>query len=823
MVGTNSEIIVGSDLNFNFMNIANNVHVSELLDVFVTNGALPTITRPTIITHSSATLIDNIFVKCEKYENVTSRILVSDISDHFPVIMCMGSTPYSTHKQKQPLIFEHRPLGDSQISKLKRALTDVSWREILNHEHIDNCYDAFVCKFNELLDSCAPIKTTAIPHRCVLRESWMTPGMIKSSRKCEQLYKAAVGKSKDSREVQTHIKYRKVYQKIKRGSKELYYANLLHKYGNDIRKTWQVLNSLIGRSNDKSSLPDTFIVDGNRENNKQAIANGFCKYFSNIGQRCAEAIPKAQNTPDFYLKGASNRHSIFLHPTDQTEIVQIICSFQSKKSSGDDGISMSLLKQVSMECCTPLMILVNKSLELGVFPSAMKLAKVVPIYKSKNREIFTNYRPISLLSNISKILEKIVHKRLYSFLQKHKLLYGDQYGFRPGRSTIDAITTFTSDILPKLDKRNVCLSVYLDLSKAFDTINHDILLRKLHHYGIRGKAQDWFRSYLYQRRQYVNFKGQKSDTLTVLYGVPQGSVLGPLLFILYSNDLPESLKYSKTVLFADDTTVYYCGTNITSVYDNMNSDLNQLSDWFRANQLSVNATKTKFIVFAKHSKMNLTSNTRKLYVDGEILERVQSTKFLGVFIDDKLEWNHHIDHVKKKMASGIYAMNSSKHILSYSNLKTLYFSLVHPYLLYGILLWGNAYKKHIHKLNVLQKKAIRIINGARYNEHSTPLFKNTGVLKLSDLFTQQLGLLMYKFTYSSCPSSMLRMFNYPLTGHRTRHSQDPSLPNFATSIARRSFLYLGPEMWMKLDGNIKNVHTANCFKNKIARNILSKY
>ena len=258
-------------------------------------------------------------------------------------------------------------------------------------------------------------------------------------------------------------------------------------------------------------------------------------------------------------------------------------------------------------------------------------------------------------------MEKVVHKRLYSFLQKHDILYASQYGFRSSYSTIDAITEFVSEVLYSLDKKENCLSVYLDLSKAFDTINHSILLSKLNHYGIRGKALEWFKSYLEHRRQYVTVNGVRSTDPTINYGVPQGSVLGPLLFIIYINDLSESLTYCKPIIFADDTTLFHKGIN-NNMFEHMNHDLKLLSDWFRANQLSINTSKTKYMFF---SKQRLTNSTSSMYlaIDDDILEQVQYTKFLGVYIDVKLFGDKHIDHCMKKVASGLYGINLAKHYL----------------------------------------------------------------------------------------------------------------------------------------------------------------
>ena len=470
----------------------------------------------------------------------------------------------------------------------------------------------------------------------------------------------------------------------------------------------------------------------------------------------------------------------------------------------------------------PIAMLVNLSLSQGTVPDAMKLAKVVPIYKAKSKEIFTNYRPISLLSNISKIMEKVVHKRLYSFLMKHDILYRNQFGFRSKHSTVDAVTKFTSDVLKSLDRKQHCLGVFLDLSKAFDTINQKILLQKLAHYGIRGNALNWFESYLADRQQYVCYKGIKSETCSVQYGVPQGSVLGPILFILYTNDIPHSITHGQTVLFADDTTVYYRGHDWQQLYERAKNDLLCLSDWFRANKLSVNASKTKYMMFSGSNTANYRDT---LSINGVELEQVNYIKFLGLVIDDKLQWHHHIEHCRKKVSSGIYAMNSVKNIVTCEHLRILYFSLVHPYLLYGISIWGNTYMKYTRKLVILQKKAIRAMNKASYNESSSPLFAKSRVLKFQDLQNLQICRLMYDTAHGYLPDSVTSLFDYQLTGTYpiTRHRNDPRLPNVKSDLARRSVLYRGPLLWLNMDLNLKTAPSTNQFKVRYINTVINTY
>ena len=353
-----------------------------------------------------------------------------------------------------------------------------------------------------------------------------------------------------------------------------------------------------------------------------------------------------------------NQASIFMAPTDHYEITKIITSLKSKNSSGHDNINSKFLKLIKQDIISPLVILFSKSLETGVVPDLMKLAEIIPIYKSKDKTLLNNYRPISLLPIFSKLMEKIVHIRLYNFLMSKQIFYNSQYGFRKHHATTHAIHEFVDNTVNAFDNKLLTLSVFLDLSKAFDTIDHNILLKKLDWYGIRGKALDWFRSYLTDRTQYVKYNNATSSIKTLPCGVPQGSVLGPLLFIIYTNDLPNCLKVTKAILFADDTTIFLSSQNKQFIYESVNKDLYSLNEWFQTNKLSLNVSKTNYVLF-NNTRVDNADNFN-LTIANESIERKNEVKFLGLYLDSKLDWNAHIKFVRNKINSALYAMRRSK-------------------------------------------------------------------------------------------------------------------------------------------------------------------
>ena len=495
--------------------------------------------------------------------------------------------------------------------------------------------------------------------------------------------------------------------------------------------------------------------------------------------------------------------------------MKIVNKLGTNKSPGHDGLKPDVVKKVAKEIAYPLMLIFNVSLSTGVVPDELKIAKVVPIYKKDNPELFGNYRPVSVLPCLSKILERIVYNRSYDFLCKNNILYQKQYGFRSNHSTYMAVLDFVNDISSAIDRGMKTIGIFMDLSKAFDTIDHNILLNKLSHYGFRGISYDWFQNYLCNRKQYVSYNSSKSTTENVTCGVPQGSILGPLLFILYMNDISYTSSLLNTILFADDTTVFYSHEDTFILCRTVNNEIKEVSNWFKANKLSLNAKKTNLMYLGTcmQTKKMAENNNYDIYLDGCKLNRVHEAKFLGITIDENFTWKKHVENVCKLCSRNIGVLKKVKGFLPINAMYRLYCSLVLPYLNYGLLLWGNANKYLINKVFRLQKRAMRLISNSEYLSHTKPLFQKFNTLNIFDMYTKEVAIFMFKYKNNMLPVSFDNFFTVNRENHNynTRNRND-----FEIQMHKMKTIFtMGPKIWNELPTNIKNATKLGQFKTNL--------
>ena len=554
------------------------------------------------------------------------------------------------------------------------------------------------------------------------------------------------------------------------------------------------------------------------------ISDEFNDFFVNIGPQLASTIKTDGKQYYDYLKTPMTS-CMFLKPIVEEEVIKIIYKFNQNKSAGHDDIGNFIVKRIAKEISVPLTLIFNTSISTGIVPDELKIAKVIPIYKKDSPEVFSNYRPVSVLPCFSKILERLVFNRCMNYLDTHDILNKKQFGFRCNHSTYMAILELVDKISMAVENNETTAGIFLDLSKAFDTIDHNILLYKLEYYGFRGKVLKWFTDYLYNRKQYVLYNSYKSEYKNILCGVPQGSILGPLLFILYVNDITNTSNVLEFVLFADDTTITYSHSDIISKFDMINSELQEVTNWFKANKLSVNASKTNYMLLGTNHKLSRLDENASIILDNTHLKRVNDTKFLGVTIDENLNWTNHIETISKNISRGVGIINKLKHFVPEGVLYSLYCTLILPYINYGIIAWGSSNKSNLDRILKLQKKSVRIIFNSHYLSHSAPLFKKYNLLNVYDIYLLEVCTFMYKEFNNKLPDIFHKYFNQQKNLHRyqTRHAEDYKIPHFKTNFARKTIRATGPIKWNLTEKHVKEAKTIKHFRNKIKKNIIAEY
>ena len=510
---------------------------------------------------------------------------------------------------------------------------------------------------------------------------WITKGLLKSINQKNKLYKQYLN-SPSKKGIQKFKTYKNKLNMLIRKSKRKYFFLKFERSKNNMKQTWNSINNILGRGKRQSNQKKFKNDNGSVFTNPEDISNQFNDFFVTVGPKLASNIQSTDKEYYDYLHDPKN-NTMYMKPIVEMDITKIIDKFNQNKSAGNDNVGNFIIKRVSKEIVKPLTRIFNLSISTGIVPEKLKIAKVIPIYKKKDAEVFSNYRPVSLLPCFSKILERLVFDKCMNFMNTNDILNDKQFGFRSGHSTSMAIIELVDKINIAVENNKSTIGIFLDLSKAFDTIDHNILLYKLEYYGFRGIVLEWFKNYLSNRKQYVSYNSSDSQLKDIVCGVPQGSILGPLLFILYVNDITSTSKILDFLLFADDTTILYSHNDIDSQISVVNTELKEVGNWFKANKLSVNASKTNYMMLGTpHMTSVKIKQDLNVILDDSILDRVKHTKFLGVLIDENFTWKCHIDCVSKTLSRNIGIMNKLKHFIPARILHTLYCTFILPYLNY---------------------------------------------------------------------------------------------------------------------------------------------
>ena len=722
--------IIGLDHNLDLLKQSVHSKTQEFLECILDHNLLPTITKPTRISKTSATLIDNILISKKLQLNYESLIIVDDLSDHLPFLVKLKNFKPTGTKN----FILKRVINNKAVKNINEDLSKIDWNMKMKDKPASDSFHAFHSELLITLNKHAPEKLIRLKEKRV-KNPWMSKGLKNSLTKSKKLYERALI---DPAVWSKYKEFMTILRKCKRKLKLNYYQNKCNEFRKNGKKMWTLINKINGRINDKTCIIDYLKVNNIKYLMGKDISNQFGKYFSSVGKEFALKIGEPKTPLQNYLERIQiNPKCMFFEPVTLQEVSNIIQSLKPKNSSGYDDISNKLIKELHPIILKPLTEVINRSLQEGTFPDDMKRSDTIPLYKTKEKYYTTNYRPISLLLTLSKILEKVVYKRTVKFLDKNEIIYNSQYGFREKHSCIDAVMELTTEILKSKENNLHTASVFLDLSKAFDTLDPKILIKKLEKYGLRGVVLNWFESYLTNRQLRVKCevskenKTQYSNLYDVEYGAPQGSCLGPLLFLLFTNDLYLNIEHCSAILFADDTTLYKSHRNTRYLKWCIEQDLITISDWFKANKLTLNLEKTEYIFFcARPIKVKPT-----LEIDNVTLRPVESVKFLGLWLDQNLNWDIHVNKLTAKIKRNMHLLRTPKHLFYKKTLKLIYHAHIQSHIDYGLILWGSMTRQNnlLHVQSV-QNKCVEIISGNKSTELN---YENLKILNIKELIKMQ--------------------------------------------------------------------------------------
>ena len=494
-------------------------------------------------------------------------------------------------------------------------------------------------------------------------------------------------------------------------------------------------------------------------------------------------------------------------------------SLKTNKAIGLDNISARLLKDSADVITTSLTKLYNRSLATSIFPAVWKCGKVTALFKSGDHCNANNYRPITILPTASKILERAVHSQVYSYLLRENILTPKQFGFRPKLSTAIALTYFTDNILDNLDKGSIAGAVFLDLSKAFDTVSHDRLIQKLGTIGFSQPTINWFSSYLSNRFQVTSIGLEQSSTQPVHVGVPQGSILGPLLFLIYVNEIPSTVNSCDISLYADDTVLFCSAKTTIELEQKLNSDLQNLSRWFGANRLTLNTSKCKFMVFGSNAKLAKLQNIN-LLINNRPLNRVESFKYLGITLNQTLSWSDHIEALFTKVNQSLGIIRRVKHLLTVGSRRTLVNSLVMPIFDYADFVWGDKNNSVLmNNLQVLHNKAAKIILDAHPLSSASESLRSLNWQPLSTHRHFHHCLIMHKCLNNYIDFKFNFKFSSDIYIYNTRNKQNIHLECVKKNWGKQAFSYHAANDWNSLPVELQNIRQTKTFKTKLKKHV----
>lgn len=813
-------VIMVGDINIDIMK--ENTVTTLYLDTLTCNGMQLIINDYTreVINQNTRTCIDHLFVRMKNvYTQLNSSIIKTNISDHYTIFFSYSYHEEITNRTKTTT--QQTIVNNFKVNHLIRS---TNWHDIENTNPLEY-YNAINEKFKIIYES-TKIKSRKTKTR--ISSPWISEELMQNCRTRDKLYKKWYLNKNNVQKENEYKKYRNTLNKKLKYEKNLYYKQKLYENRNNIRKTWQIINEIIGK---KSMNLDESVINNFKNTNTIDLCNNFAVNFKTNVEKTIH-LCKIQTIDNTQIR---LQNSLYLHETDEIEIFNILNTLNIKKSAGFDTIRPIDLKNNAC-ILTPIVTkLINLIVNSSVIPEDFKISYVRPIFKSGIKSDVNNYRPIAILPVFEKIMEEIIGRRLKNFLSQNKIINANQFGFQKDKSINKLLGNFANYINGELSKNHHCLTLFVDFSKAFDTLSHKKLLLILERIGVRGHCLEWFKNYLSLRKYYVKILNNVSKEINVEHGVPQGSKLGPLLYIIYTNELINTLKFSKVFAYADDTAIVVAHKDLETATNLMQHQFDMALKWCHDYGLIINASKTKLMHIKpphfKYADVKLKFHTYECLHKNNLMEFdynndnclthieiVNTYKYLGVYVDQSFKWREHIENVRKKLRKASYILYHLSFCSNTRVMRQVYFSLAESHIRHGVTAWGSS--SCCRKLQQTQNHLLRIlkshITANHRNENTTHQNSNSIAKDLNILNVQNI----YKVSIAIDFFNDSRFLQAIRHNYGTRMNEERRLlvERYRNEYGRRALSVVIPNIFNNMPLDVLRNSTNSIHKKKILKN-----
>lgn len=811
----NKKTIIVGDFNVNLL--LNNQYKQEFLALLTSYNFRPLIDAVTYIRNESQSCIDNFLTNLPDENIIKIDVDHNNLADGHAGIFCTVQMEKSKGKNgnEQVMYREQRIFNKKSKQAFREQLMQLNWN--------DMSINVFLSKLSETFQNCFKLVTKKVNIKRDTRLKWATKG-VRIASKMKRFLSTCSASNCNATILKYKTSYVRIFRRVIRNLKRNAVQHEIEKSSNSSKAIWSVINRHRNKGvlkiKQKLKLKTNNLITAD----PLKIVNVFSENFDH-GKDLVNSDTKVAS--DLLVSNTKRiEHDIIFRDVNDIEVTKLVQKMPNKKSSGYDEIPIEIIKENLDILALPLATFFNNCVEIGLFPEQLKIAKIIPTFKKGDRTDPKKYRPISLLTIVSKIFEKIIKSRLLLHLNSNDVLSRCQFGYTKGIGTTDAADQLIDDVVQNLNDRKKVAGLFLDLSSAFDTVDHDILLNKLEYYGVRANILLLLRSYLHNRIQFVEIKENvdgveksfRSKMVKITRGVPQGSILGPILFILFTDDLINFIinliPDIKLVIYADDTNAILSSNTLNDLQVQVNTALSAFNSWFTCNNLKLNTSKTNVMLFKSTVRNN---ETLDVSVDGNKVVTVSEVKFLGIHIDSLLNWKLELNSIECTISSACFALRSLRDDITIKQLRTVYFALVESRLRYSIKLWGNSYDYNSQKAFVCQKRAIRTIVRIPQWESCREHFVALDILTVPCL---------YIFVLLTDLAKNLHKFedvNNKLARNASRRKEIKNFhPVPILEIAKHTSRYQSIVLYNKLPVELKLIDNQANFKNKLKSFLLKK-